>query len=1186
MSIDFRRVRDLLQGFDFQKVFIEELGWSNPPRGLRQSTFTAGTMELTRKPIAELSGFVVFEVTAASGEIPDAKARGSAHKVIGGLHHEHVLVFVDRERQKSVWSWVHRREGRDHQRTHFYFRGQPGDLFIGKLGAMMFDFGELDAEGHVPIVDVARKVRAALDIERVTRRFYKEFQEQHEALTEMVSGIADERQRRWYASVLLNRLMFIYFLQKKGFIDGGRLDYLQERLEWSRGELGQDRYFKDFLRLLFFEGFAKPEGKRSPEARARLGRIRYLNGGLFLPHRIEQENGEIDVPDRAFEGLYALFGRYTWHLDDTPGGEDNAMSPDVLGYIFEKYINQKSFGAYYTPPEITEWLCEQTIHRAVLDRVNLPEGMSLPLPDGTRERFTDVNDLMLHLTPALCRRLLHQVLPSLSVLDPACGSGAFLVAALKAMHGLYGAVVGAVKTSPDQALRAQVTEWEREHPSLGYFLKKRIITANLYGVDLMEEATEIARLRLFLALVASASKEEELEPLPNVDFNIMPGNSLVGLLHVKDEKFDRHGQQELFARTYRQLVDEKNRMVEVYRTTTTYAEELAQLRNEIEAKKNLARARLDEILRDDLSQDLGIRYEEPTWDDKKNDVGKSKKRPLKVADIAEQHPFHWDYEFDDVMRTKRGFDVVLANPPWDVFKPNAKEFFQDHSDVVTKNNMRIEDFEKEQKKLLDNPEIRRAWLSYLARFPHMNDFFRGAPQYKNQISVVGGKKAGTDINLYKLFVEQCLNLLRPGGQLGMVVPGGLYSDLGATKLRQILMGENSLHALFGFSNERYLFDGVHHSFKVCLLTATKGGATSRFDAAFRINPREAVDADHLADFLRDRREHIEVTPDFVRKTSPDSLSVMELKSPVDVAVVNKMLQHPMLGDDVEGAWKLDLCREFHVTDDKQLFRPEPGSSRLPLYEGKMIHQYEWRFSNPRYWVEQEEAEAALKSGRLRRAHLVARDRNIESEVAEQMRLSLDKDAFRLAFRQVARNTDARSMICAVLPPNVVANDTLLLNRPYVDKVHNKKMREEMALAPSVLLYVVALFNAFTIDWFLRQRISAHASMFYVYQLPIPRLTEADPRLPPIAVRAAKLTCTSPEFDDLAKAVGLGSHKKGVTDPEARARLRAEIDGLVAHLYGLTEEELAHVLRTFPVVPEPVREAARNAFRAVARGDVQ
>lgn len=1185
MNIHFGRVKDLLQVFDFKKVFVEELGWSNPSKGLRQTTFAAKPIELTRKPIAELAGFVVFEVEAADGSIPDAKGRAAAHKVIGGLHHEHVLVFVDKPRKKSVWSWIHHKDGRDQPRTHYYFSGQPGDLFIGKLGALMFDLGDFDAEGNVSIRAVAERVRAALDVEKVTRDFYKKFKEQHDSFFAQVRGIADDRQRAWYVSVLLNRLMFIYFLQKKGFLDRGRLDYLQERLTWSGDKLGADRYFSAFLKLLFFEGFAKPEKHRSTDARACLGHIRYLNGGLFLPHRVELENTAIDVPDGAFESLFALFDSYSWHLDDTPGGDDSTISPDVLGYIFEKYINQKSFGAYYTRPEITEWLCEQTIHRAVLDRLNLPGGVELALPDGSPARFDDVPDLLLNLTPDLCRQLLHVVLPSLSVLDPACGSGAFLVAALKTMRGLYGAVVGAVKLGGDRKLKAEVALWEGEHPSLEYFLKKRVITDNLYGVDIMEEATEIARLRLFLALVSSASREEELEPLPNVDFNIMAGNSLVGLLRVKDQQFNRRGQQDLFAKTYRQLVDEKNRLVDSYRHATLYGDDLAHLRDDIEEKKNSARDGLNEILREDFIE-MGIRFEQPTWDDKKNDVGKSQKRTLKIEDIRALLPFHWDYEFDDVMRRKEGFDVILANPPWEVFKPGAKEFFEDYSDVVSKNNMRIEDFEKEQERLLKQPEIRRAWLDYLARFPHLNGYYRNAEQYANQVSVIAGKRSGTDINLYKLFVEQCLNLLHSGGQLGLVVPGSLYSDMGATKLREVLLGENTLHALFGFSNERYLFEGVHHSFKVCLLHATKGGNTARFATAFRINPREAIDAHHLAEFLRDRREHLEITPGFVRKTSPDSLSVMELKSAVDVAVVEKMLLFPMLGDEVDGAWKVELCREFHVTDDRALFKANPGPDRLPLYEGKMIQQYDCRFSEPRKWVDEKEAQDALRPARVRRAHQAAQQYGVEVDEANLARFSLDKEAFRFAFRQVTRNSDTRSMICAVLPPGVVAVDTLLLLRPFAHEVAAKALVETLSLPPQVMLYVVAVFNSFVVDWLLRQRISAHASMFYVHQIPMPRLTEADPRLAPIAIRAAKLTCTTPEFDALAKAAGLGSHKKGVTDPEGRAQLRAEIDGLVAHLYGLTEEEFAHVLRTFPVVPEPVREAARNAWRAVARGDVK
>ena len=129
----------------------------------------------------------------------------------------------------------------------------------------------------------------------------------------------------------------------------------------------------------------------------------------------------------------------------------------------------------------------------------------------------------------LCRELLFDVLPNLSLLDPACGSGAFLVAAMKTLINVYAAVIGKIKFLGQRNLNDWLAKTEREHKSLNYFIKKRIITDNLYGVDIMEEATEIARLRLFLALVASASDVDQLEPLPNIDFNILPGNSLVGL---------------------------------------------------------------------------------------------------------------------------------------------------------------------------------------------------------------------------------------------------------------------------------------------------------------------------------------------------------------------------------------------------------------------------------------------------------------------------------------------------------------------------------------------------------------------------------------------------------------------------------------------------------------------------------
>jgi len=122
-----------------------------------------------------------------------------------------------------------------------------------------------------------------------------------------------------------------------------------------------------------------------------------------------------------------------------------------------------------------------------------------------------------------------------------------------------------------------------------------------------------------------------------------------------------------------------------------------------------------------------------------------------------------------------------------------------------------------------------------------------------------------------------------------------------------------------------------------------------------------------------------------------------------------------------------------------------------------------------------------------------------------------------------------------------------------------------------------------LDGLIRYSVTANINIFYIYQIPVRRLTETDAAFWPIVRRAARLVCTTPEFDDLAKEVGLKSHKDGATDPAERAHLRAELDGLVAHLYGITEEEYAHILTTFPIVAEEVKAAALQAYHDVAKG---
>jgi len=564
MPLNFQRTYDLLDNFQFAELFIEQLGWFQPSRK------KAVPLKIEKKSyryqgIAEAAGVVIIEVAAENGKIPEGKQRTAIHKEITDKIAENLLIFVDKERTRSLWYWVKREDSKRNIQNHLYVKGQPGNLFLSKLGGLVIDITDLKC-GEPSVIEIAQKLQSGFNVERVTKKFYQEFQEQHDQFLEFVQGIENEVDRRWYTSVILNRLMFVYFLQRQGFINNRDLDYLQNKLAESK-QRGEDYFYSEFLQALFFEGFAKPETERAPEVEALIGRVKYLNGGLFFKHQIEQDYPQIAIADAAFEQILALFSRYSWNLDDTPGGKDDEINPDVLGYIFEKYINQKAFGAYYTRPEITEYLCDRTINKLILDRVNEGREADPPQPpflrgenpikvplnkgdlggslnlntNSRKEKFKDINELLIKLDSPLCDRLIHDILPNLSLLDPACGSGAFLVAAMKTLISVYTAVIGTVELKGDRRLKKWLDEEVKaKHPSLAYFVKKRIITDNLYGVDIMEEATEITKLRLFLALLSSAKEVEELEPLPNIDFNIMVGNSLIGLIRGGEPKIRRH----------------------------------------------------------------------------------------------------------------------------------------------------------------------------------------------------------------------------------------------------------------------------------------------------------------------------------------------------------------------------------------------------------------------------------------------------------------------------------------------------------------------------------------------------------------------------------------------------------------------------------------------------------------------
>ena len=784
MAIKKNTIKRYLETQKFGELF-NQLGWDWPEsEALYPALVGNDTYDLC--PVAQKRGFIAYHCPS----MPDSGTRSKIETKLSRNVREHIIIFTDSNSKEQIWQWVRRVPGQPLSRKeHKYQRSQPM-LLIEKIGYLNVG---MDEEEHIDLIDVFDKVRSAFDIERVTKRFYERFQKEHDAFLGFINGIPRSKKDepgddKWYASVMLNRLMFIYFIQKKRFLDGDT-DYLRNRLTKVQALKGRDQFhsfYRYFLLALCHDVLAKKENNRQIDAdlTALVGNVPYLNGGIFEPHEIEEKySGAIEIPDDAFKKIFDFFDEFEWHLDNRPTAEPNEINPDVLGYIFEKYINQKQMGAYYTKEDITEYISKNTIIPCLFDKaqksckiafegeasvwnylqkdpdryiypavrhgitydvhkegelaepVPYPEEIAVGLdtsepdllerrkhwntptpPDAglpteiwretvaRRQRYEEIhgklergevrsiNDLItLNLdirqfaqdvierceSPDLLNAFWvaiagyipqsgsnKQAVAGITVLDPTCGSGAFLFAALNILEKLYEACL--------ERMHGFLEEWGEhpqhknyasffqsilleieKHTSPKYFIYKSIIVNNLFGVDIMKEAVEICKLRLFLKLVAQVEDGSKIEPLPDIDFNIKAGNTLVGFATEEEMKayFDRDSNNQMLLQFDTRLDEIKQSAEDIDNLYNLFRQ--AQLEGDQSigiAKTNLSN-KLDQLntqLNHYLADDYGI------------DPAKPKKYE---AFLQSHQPFHWFIEFYGIMKPG-GFDAIIGNPPF------------------------------------------------------------------------------------------------------------------------------------------------------------------------------------------------------------------------------------------------------------------------------------------------------------------------------------------------------------------------------------------------------------------------------------------------------------------------------------------------------------------------------------------
>jgi type I restriction-modification system DNA methylase subunit len=538
-------------------------------------------------------------------------ALGDERALVGKLLREHpYALFIFSNAAQDHWHFVNVKYEQDAEaRARRVFRrisvspyetaGPEQRLRTATERLSLLDIATLapTLTGVSPFV-VQNRHDAAFDVEAVTRDFFATYRTVFEQVEKLVTGLRGEEERL-FTQRLFNRLLFLIFLERKGWLTfAGRSDYL--RALWEAHRRDEDagdgeNFYRDRLRLLFFSGLNTPNevdvvgANRHGFLQQRIGHVPYLNGGLFEEDASDR-NSAVVVPDRAIDLILTrLLYHYNFTItESTPLDVEVAVDPEMLGKIFEELVTGRhESGSYYTPKPVVAFMGQEALKGYMESACAGEERAALAA-------FVERRD------PAALRRPdgVLNALRQVTICDPACGSGAYLLGMMHELMDLRGAL----------AARATV-----DHQTL-YEQKLEIIQRNLYGVDIDPFAVNIARLRLWLSLIVEYEGETP-PPLPNLDFKIEIGDSLIGPNPSKTE------QPDLFR---------ESQLQQFYRLRETYLD--AHGSAKIELRRQIAELRLA------ISE---------------------------LVEIGHQgyRGFDWAVEFYEVFATG-GFDIVLANPPY------------------------------------------------------------------------------------------------------------------------------------------------------------------------------------------------------------------------------------------------------------------------------------------------------------------------------------------------------------------------------------------------------------------------------------------------------------------------------------------------------------------------------------------
>lgn len=797
MEAATHRIHARLERFELEALFLEELGWQWGGAAVISSTHLAAELEKLQQGLGEMALSVVAIAPAATLlHLPwqprfTPSLRSHLYAALITLVPDPLLVLGHRDR--SLWLWGYPSEAGPAIHSRVWVRGQPHQ-----------GWGEWLQRLAVENLATSGSLHRALkpDFRAILDSHGQGFRDSLEQLASQIQGLPGPAECHHYALVVLVRLMAMTALQQRGFLEGDEW-YLQNKYGQSQ-QGGRDQFYSHWLRPLWHQGLTLPRWERSQPIQQIFGEVPFLPNGLFQRQALEIQYPALAISDGGFEAAL------TW-LGDMAATVGATHLPQLLAAVLEAVTADAAHPGGSLPAVIGESLSDRLVRSTLITRLARLDHPPYPA----------IADGVMQLTAGIAAPLLVD-LHQLAVLDPACGSGRYLFTLVSQIMELLANLVGIVQQDPQVPLPPWLQTAEaRSNPGLA--LQAYWMTYNLFGIDDSAAAIALAQLHWFLSLLPQVQTGGELTSLPDPFLNLQPGNALVGLLKVDSQRFEQVREkanqppdeadmalqgnllQPLLAEDYQTVLRERQIRLEHYRSQTHLLAETGDvpgyvqvefLRDRIEDINRIAQKKLNQLLLNEFAQQLGIGFRQI------DHQGRSRRRPLELADIEALNPFHWGFQFDDQVVHQGGFDLVISRVPWGKVDATTEEFCQCYINLLAAKDIQGEALRHHRTTLLNlDGDLATAWSQYRGRVQTLSDYFRRADAYPQATQPPAGQR---QLQLYRerLFLERIMALLQPGGRAALILSTSLWHQANGEPLRQWLQETAAVGPVVEISNHQ------------------------------------------------------------------------------------------------------------------------------------------------------------------------------------------------------------------------------------------------------------------------------------------------------------------------------------------------------------------------------------------------